>query len=96
MNKLTAVVLSIGILAGCAQDVPLSPKETLHPPWPESIVEYNQKWQVKVIDGNPWVGMPFEDSQEFRIWLNDVKRYVHDQKTMLCYYRSGLKEEKCQ
>ncbi|AHV82923.1 hypothetical protein PhAPEC2_214 [Escherichia phage vB_EcoM_PhAPEC2] len=96
MIKLTAVVLSIGILAGCAQDVPLSPKETLHPSWPESIVEYNQKWQVKVIDGNPWVGMPFEDSQEFRIWLNDVKRYVHDQKTMLCYYRSGLKEEKCQ
>ena len=96
MIKLTAVVLSIGILAGCAQDVPLSPKETLHPAWPESIVEYNQKWQVKVIDGNPWVGMPFEDSQEFRIWLNDVKRYVHDQKTMICYYRSGLKEEKCQ
>lgn len=96
MIKLTAVVLSIGILVGCAQDVPLSPKETLHPQWPESIVEYNQKWQVKVIDGNPWVGMPFEDSQEFRIWLNDVKRYVHDQKTMLCYYRSGLKEEKCQ
>lgn len=96
MIKLTAVVLSISILAGCAQDVPLSPKETLHPLWPESIVEYNQKWQVKVIDGNPWVGMPFEDSQEFRIWLNDVKRYVHDQKTMICYYRSGLKEEKCQ
>ena len=39
--------------------------------------------------------MPFEDSQEFRIWLNDVKRYVHDQKTMICYYRQELKEDKC-
>ncbi|UYE94937.1 hypothetical protein [Escherichia phage vB_EcoM-pJBB] len=96
MIKLTAVVLSIGLLVGCTQDVLVSPKETLHPSWPTPISEYNQKWQVKVINGNPWVGMPFEDSQEFRIWLNDVKRYVHDQKTMLCYYRSGLKEEKCQ
>ncbi|AWD91978.1 Rz-like spanin [Enterobacteria phage vB_EcoM_IME341] len=95
MIKLSVVVLSIGMLVGCAQDIPVVPKQQLHPSWPQPIAEHNVKWQVKVIDGKAWVGMPFEDSQEHRIWLNDVKRYVQDQKSMLCYYRSGLKEEKC-
>ena len=95
MIKLSAVMLSIGLLVGCAQDIPVAPKQQLHPSWPQSIAEHSVKWQVKVIDGKAWVGMPFEDSQEHRIWLNDVKRYVQDQKSMLCYYRSGLKEGKC-
>jgi hypothetical protein len=95
MIKLTAVMLSIGLLVGCAQDLPVVQKEQIHPSWPEPIAQYEANWQVKVIDGKAWVGMPFEESQELRIWLNDVKRYVHDQKSVICYYRIPLKEERC-
>ncbi|AUV63357.1 hypothetical protein Sf25_gp77 [Shigella phage Sf25] len=92
------VILSIGLLVGCSTKPLEVKKETVHPNWPVQIKSYDEaklSWQVKVIDGKAWVGMPFEDSQEFRIWLNDVKRYVHDQKTMICYYRQELKEDKC-
>lgn len=98
MIKLSAVILSIGLLVGCSTKPLEVKKETVHPNWPAQIKSYDEaklSWQVKVIDGKAWVGMPFEDSQEFRIWLNDVKRYVHDQKTMICYYRQELKEDKC-
>ncbi|ABI95043.1 Rz-like spanin [Enterobacteria phage RB68] len=98
MIKLSAVILSIGLLVGCSTKPLEVKKETVHPNWPVQIKSYDEaklSWQVKVIDGKAWVGMPFEDSQEFRIWLNDVKRYVHDQKTMICYYRQELKEDKC-
>lgn len=95
MIKIATAILSIGLLIGCAQKTSDVPKEQLHPQWPESIAQYEAQWQVKVIDGKPWVGMPFEESQELRIWLNDVKRYVHDQKSVICYYRIPLKEERC-
>uniref|UniRef100_A0AB39AKV7 Rz-like spanin n=1 Tax=Salmonella phage vB_SenS_Jbel TaxID=3236639 RepID=A0AB39AKV7_9CAUD len=98
MIKLSAVILSIGLLVGCSTKPLEVKKEIVHPNWPVQIKSYDEaklSWQVKVIDGKAWVGMPFEDSQEFRIWLNDVKRYVHDQKTMICYYRQELKEDKC-
>lgn len=94
MKSIMAVCLAIGLVS-CAQKPIVEPTIQVHPNWPVTLADYKQQWEVKVIDGQAWVGMPFEASQEFRIWLNDVKRYVHDQKGMLCYYRSELKEERC-
>lgn len=96
MNLKAAVICLSMILAGCAQNVPQVHDEVrIDPSWPDPIKTWDLRWEVKVIDGKSWVGMPFEQSQEFRIWLNDVYRYVQDQKGMLCYYRAPLKEPKC-
>lgn len=91
----SAICLSV-LLAGCSQALPGPTKvEKIHPSWPDPIKAYDGKWQVKVIDGKAWVGMPFEESQKYRSWLDDVGRYVHDSNDVICYYRSELKEPKC-
>ena len=96
MKLISLVVLSTMLLVGCGSELPVrheAPK--IHPSWPDPIKTWNGKWQVKVIDGQAWVGMPFEESQEFRGWLNDVTRYTKDSNKMICYYRMDLKEPKC-
>ncbi|QFR56174.1 putative O-spanin [Serratia phage Muldoon] len=80
-------------LAGCATS---EPPHRLDPTWPDPIASYKAEWKVFVIDGQAYVGMPFDESQEFRIWLDDVKRYVKDANGMICYYRSSLKEPRCE
>lgn len=71
-------------------------KPVINPTWPDSIKEYKANWEVKVIDGKPFVGMSFEDSQEFRIWLDDVLRYTKEANNMVCFYRAPLKEKRCE
>lgn len=96
MKRLAAAVLTIGLLAGCSSGVPELPQQqTLHPSWPDQIKPWNGKWTIVEVDGKAFVGMPWEESQEFRIWLNDVLRYTKDANGMICYYRSELKEPKC-
>jgi type IV pilus biogenesis protein CpaD/CtpE len=94
MIRKTLAVLTVVLMTGCTSP---SPDVTthVHPSWPDPISKYDGKWQVKVIDGKPWVGMEFGDSQEFRVWLNDVSRYIKDANGMICYYRKDLKEPRC-
>ncbi|AHY25471.1 hypothetical protein PS2_232 [Serratia phage PS2] len=82
------------LLAGCA--APQEPVHRLDPSWPDPIESYKAEWKVIVIDGQPFVGMPYNESQELRIWLDDVKRYIKDANGMICYYRSTLKEPRCE
>lgn len=98
MKLLAAAVCIIIGLTGCSGTVPVKPVEPtrVDPSWPEPIAKWDGKWQVVIIDGKAWVGMPYEESQEFRVWLNDVSRYVQDANGMICYYRAPLKEPKCQ
>ena len=96
MKSKLLVVCLISLLFGCAQRAPeVSDTKPVHPSWPDKIKPWEGHWEVKVIDSKAWVGMSFEDSQEFRIWLNDVSRYVKDANGMICYYRSDLKEQRC-
>lgn len=93
--KVAAVCLSV-LLVGCSQALPVViPVEKIHPSWPDSIKAYEGKWEVKVIDGKPWVGMPFDESQRYRSWMDDINRYIHDSNDVICYYRVDLKESKC-
>lgn len=93
--KVAAVCLSV-LLVGCTQPLPQATKvEKMHPSWPDPIKSYEGKWEVKVIDGKAWVGMPFEDSQKYRSWMDDIHRYIQDSNGVICYYRSELKEPKC-
>lgn len=91
----SALCLSV-LLSGCSQ-APSEPikVEKIHPSWPDPIKAYDSKWEVKVIDGKAWVGMPFEESQKYRSWMDDIGRYVHDSNGVICYYRSELKEPRC-
>lgn len=87
MKYLIAAVL---LLSACA------PKpHVVDPSWPAPIMPYEAKWEVHVIDGVPFVGMPFAESQKFRIFMDDTVRYVKDSNDMICYYRSHLEEPKC-
>ena len=96
MKRILGLIVITALLAGCNSTAPVK-QETpiLHPTWPDQIRPWTGKWQVKVIDGQAWVGMPFEESQNFRGWLNDVMRYVKDANGTICYYRHDLKEPKC-
>lgn len=97
MNLKVLAVCFIGLLAGCSNTPPEAPKvEKQHPSWPDSLASYKAKWEVKIIDGQAWVGMPFERSQELRVWMNDFSRYVQDSVGMICYYRVELKEARCE
>lgn len=95
--KVTALCLSM-FLTGCATDAPVSPVEPVRvdPSWPDPIKPWSGHWQVKVIDGIAFVGMPYNESQELRVWLNDVNRYIKDANDTICFYRAPLKEAKCE
>lgn len=96
MNLKVAVICLSVLVTGCSQTLPEPTKvEKIHPSWPDPIKAYDGKWQVKVIDGKAWVGMPFEESQKYRSWMDDISRYVHDSNDVICYYRTELKESKC-
>lgn len=96
MKKLAFALILGTMLAGCAQQQPTLVQQKADPAWPDPIQAYKEN-SFKVInqDGKIWVGMSFDDSQNFRIWLNDIQRYVKDQDSMICYYRSQLKESRC-
>lgn len=81
------------LLLGACTNVPERP--LVDPSWPTPIAEYKAEWKVIVVDGKAFVGMPFDESQEFRIWLDDIGRYVKDSNGVICFYREHLNEAKC-
>lgn len=96
MNLKIVLICLSALATGCSQAVPEPIEvEKMHPTWPDQIKAYEGKWQVKVIDGTPWVGMPFDESQKYRSWMDDISRYVQDSNDVICYYRSELQEQKC-
>ncbi|QPI13889.1 outer membrane lipoprotein Rz1 [Serratia phage 4S] len=89
MKYLIGLVL---LLTACAPKVDT---HAVDPSWPAPIMPYQAKWEVHVINGVPFVGMPFDESQKFRIFMDDTVRYVKDANDVICYYRSHLEEPKC-
>ena len=66
MIRLSAVILSIGLLVGCSTKPREVKKETVHPNWPVQIKSYDEaklSWQVKVIDGKEILGQRAENNQ---------------------------------
>lgn len=81
-------------LSSCTLDH-YSQEPKLHPPLPAPIEKVDIDLNVDTIDGKPRVSMSWEDSQKFRVWLADIKRYTLESKLILCYYRKELNEERC-
>ena len=74
------------LLSGCVTTAAIEHKQA-HPNWPDPIMNYDAKWQVKTQGDKTYIGMEARDFETYRIWNSDVLRYVRDMKTMACYYR---------
>lgn len=81
-------------LSSCTMDH-YSQDPKLHPPLPAQVEPVDVELKVDTIDGKPMVLMSWEDSQKFRVWLADIKRYTLESKIIMCYYRKELNEERC-
>lgn len=91
------LALSFIFLVACGHNQPQTrPQETIiHPVWPNSVSSYKFNWVVVVDGNNPIVGLEYNQSVEFRLFMEDMKRYIKEQNEMLCYYRDKLKESRC-
>lgn len=78
------------VLTGCVAGGTM-----IHPPLPEPIDPIPIEWRVDAEDGKARVSLSWEDSQKFKIWLEDVKRYTLESKVLMCYYRQELDEDRC-
>lgn len=97
MSKAIQVILLSLFLAGCITTPEKVPSERIiHPEMPAPVQPYRFDWKVVVIDDKTAiVGLGYDDSIEFRIFLEDVKRYIKETNAVLCQYREDLKEPRC-
>lgn len=96
------VILALSLLlSGCMwNDKPTDatqPRTTIvHPSWPVTVQPYRFDWRVVVInDEEVLVGLSYDQSLDFRLFLEDVKRYMGESNRVICYYREELKESRC-
>lgn len=95
MKKLLLALVCIAMV-GCSTTKQPVIQQKQDPNWPDQIQQFPDiNFKVDNINGKLWVGMTFQDSNELASWLNDEKRYIQDQKSMICYYRSHLNEPRC-
>lgn len=95
MFKQMIAALALSFLVGCQTQPPVKSDVAIHPDWPHPIQAYAFDWRVVEVDGKIIVGLEYNDNLEFRLLLEDVKRYVKDTNSMICFYRGDLKELKC-
>jgi hypothetical protein len=102
MYKLKASMIALAclLMVGCkTNDIEIPPqKETLiHPEWPTSVKPYTFDWKVVVQENQDVViGLSYDQSLEFRIFLEDIRRYINETNRTLCFYRKDLKEKICE
>lgn len=93
---LTALVCVV--LSSCSSVDKVSVTEVKtqqHPVWPTPITTYNFDWKVLIEGEKVYVGLEYDQSVEFRVFLEDVKRYMKESNSMICFYREDLKESRC-
>lgn len=82
-------------LFGCS---PIQPKQEtiIHPEWPKPIQPYSFDWKVVVIDNKTAIiGLDYDQSLEFRLFLEDYKRYTKESNEIICFYRKSLNDKRC-
>lgn len=94
MFKQVIVAIVLAFLIGCQRQV-VNSDVAIHPDWPQSIQSYQFDWTVVEVDGKIVVGLEYDDSLEFRLLLEDIKRYMKDTTAMICFYRKDLQELRC-
>lgn len=96
MKKIIPLVIT-ALLVGCVSAPRERQIETpkIHPSWPAPIRPFQTTWTVIDVSGTTMVAIPYKESQDLRIWLEDIKRYMIQANNLICYYRSDLNELKC-
>lgn len=99
-NITSMIVLVLMLLSGCASDpitVVSDPKRIIHPELPAPIDPYKFDWKVVVLEDGKTVivGLDYDESVDFKIFLEDIKRYIKQSNTILCSYRRDLNEPQC-
>lgn len=90
------ILLSFIFLSACVHTPVTPPQKTIiHPSWPTPVSPYKFDWMVVVDEDKPIVGLEYNQSVDFRLFMEDMKRYIKEQNQIICYYRPELKESRC-
>ena len=99
MRKIMYTLIVALLLTGCAakpNKIPTEPKRIIHPEMPTPVGDYKFDWQVVVIDEKTVViGLEYDQSIDFKIFLEEIKRYIGESNVILCSYRKDLNERGC-
>lgn len=98
MLKSILTALACVVLTSCASNVqtPSAVVNTQqHPVWPTPVLPYKFDWKVLLEGDKVYVGLEYDQSVEFRVFLEDVKRYMKESNSVICFYREDLKESRC-
>lgn len=99
MRYATIILLSLMLTACAAKPITIisEPKRIIHPELPAPIDPYKFDWRVVVLEDGKTVivGLDYDDSVDFKIFLEDIKRYINQSNTILCSYRRDLNEPQC-
>lgn len=78
-------------------------KPLIHPEMPRPVDAFKPNWMVitkETIAEKPdnfvAQGLEWDQGQDYRIWLEDVSRYIQQLQSVVCSYRNELDEEICQ
>lgn len=93
MCKIILILVAL-LLTSCKNEsvVPNTQNIMIHPSLPVPVITKKFSWDVLIKDDDVYVGLLYNDSLEFRLYLEDIKRYIQQQKLLLCFYRKELNE----
>lgn len=84
------------MLAGCVNTpVNIIEKNVMHPSWPTPYKVCQVEWKVREVEGEPYVGLSYNDNVSLASCGVDVERLISQYNQMVCSYRRNLKEERC-
>lgn len=97
LKRLFIIILISVFLIGCktTEQAPNTPAVINHPTWPTPILPYTFQWKVIQVEDEVYVGLEYNQSLEFRVFLEDLKRYIKESNSLICFYREDLKESRC-
>lgn len=92
--KLTVLPL-IAILLGCSPKVVEVPSEPIHVSWPSPLEKCEYKFSFKAQDDKPVVVLPYSEWVKLTSCREREVNYILNLSSMVCYYRTDLKETRC-
>jgi hypothetical protein len=97
------IVVCAGV-SGCSSTPDITFNENFsHPELPNPVQPYtfdfkvitNENKDEKIEEGQVYLAIDYNDSLQFRQFLEDMKRYMLESNQLICYYREELQEQFC-
>lgn len=91
------IILLFIFITGCQSTIQTEyvEKPVYHPNRPIPVQTYVPKWEVIIINDQPLIGMTYDESINYRLWLERILAYLSKQNEIICSYRKELKEIEC-